>query len=114
MLNVRKHVRTTVNSFLSTRWFPSMSNMLKAMRKPDCGSVTMNGIMYSTGVQRQSSCTVQTSDVQRQSSYTVPTYSVCRVIQYRRTASVKLYSTDVQRQSSYTAPTYSVCQAIQY
>lgn len=29
---------TTRNSALSTLWFPSVSNMLKAILKPDCGS----------------------------------------------------------------------------
>jgi hypothetical protein len=35
-------VLTTRNSFLSTRWFPSVSNMLKAIRNPVCGSENVN------------------------------------------------------------------------
>lgn len=31
-------IRTTRNSFLSTIWFPSVSNILKAIRKPDLDS----------------------------------------------------------------------------
>lgn len=37
-LQIHVLILTTRNSFLSTRSFPSVSNMLKAIRKPDCGS----------------------------------------------------------------------------